>query len=254
MNAAVDVTRLCRRLIPILLVCCLAPAVTLAEEGRKVVFRLLCLEHREGITSARVDVGVKPGKFHEIILLTGNFTDDYAISCADNTVRFHVVDAARPDGRRIVAAGPLAAGERQLFLLLPAPSGPIPYRVFAMNDDETAFPMGATRALNLCATPVRFNLAGADMKPIEPGGIVVYPPVQRFDEWGMYQARIDYADAKGDWVAVSSPSWKASTRKRDMVITMMDPESHNPRIAYYKDVPPWRKPKLGLDKPADHTP
>ena len=72
MNAAVDVTRLCRRLIPILLVCCLAPAVTLAEEGRKVVFRLLCLEHREGITSARVDVGVKPGKFHEIILLTGN--------------------------------------------------------------------------------------------------------------------------------------------------------------------------------------
>jgi hypothetical protein len=79
--------------------------------------------------------------------------------------------------------------------------------------------------------------------------VVVYPPVRQVDEWNMYQARIDFANAKGDWVPVSSPSWKASTQKRDLVITLLDPVSHYPRIASYKDLPPWHKPQLDKKNP-----
>ncbi len=238
-----------RHALRIILPCLLLSAIAVGENDRKVVFRVLCLEHRADITRARMDIGKDPGKFHEIVLLTGNFTDEYQSSFADNAVRFHVADATQPDGRRIVAAGALAQSERQLFLLLPETDGTRPYRVFALNDDESAFPMGAVRVINLCPVMIRLNLAGADMKPIEPGKVVVYPPVRRFDEWNMYQARIDFANAKGDWVPVSSPSWKASTRKRDLVITLLDPVSHFPRIASYKDLPPWRKPQLDKRPP-----
>lgn len=214
------------------------------QNERKVAFRVLCLEHRDGITHARIDAGKDSGKSHEIILLTGNFTDEYKSSFADNAVRFYVADASKPDGRRLVAAGPLAQGERQLFLLLPESDGSRPYRVFAFNDDESVFPMGAIRVLNLCPVMIRLNLAGADMKPIQPGKVAIYPPVRQIDEWNMYQVRIDFANAKGDWVPVSSPSWKSSALKRDLVITLLDPVSHDPRIASYKDLPPWHKPQL----------
>lgn len=235
-----------RRLIPALriwFVLGLLSAVAAGQDERKVVFRVLCFEHRADITSAGIDIGKDPGKFHEIVLLTGNFTAEYKSTFADNTVRFHVADATQPDGRRIVAAGALAQGERQLFLLLPGPDGSRPYRVMAFDDDERTFPMGAVRVLNLCPTMIRLNFAGADMKLIQPGKVVVYPPVRQVDEWNMYQVRIDFANAKGAWVPVSSPSWKASTLKRDLVITLLDPVSHYPRIASYKDIPPWRKPQ-----------
>jgi hypothetical protein len=233
----------CLSLIPALFALFLFPATASGQNARTVVFRLICFEHRNEITSARIDKGPEPGKFHEIILLTGNFTDDYQSAFADNTVRFFVADPSVPEGRRIVAEGPLAQGDRQLFLLLPETKGTRPYRVYAMNDDETSFPMGAVRVLNMCPTKVRFNLAGADMPPIDPGKVVIYPPVMRFDEWNMYQVRIDLANSDGNWVPVSSPSWKATKLKRDLVITMMDPVAQYPRIAYYKDIPPWRKPK-----------
>jgi hypothetical protein len=238
-----------RRMIPVLLLALsFLPSISYGQNDRKVTFRLLCFEHREGVTSARIDVGGEPGKFQEMILLTGNFTDEYKVSFPDNIIRFHVADPARPDGRRIVAEGPLAQGDHQLFLLLPESNGTRPYRVYAMNDEESVFPMGGIRVLNLCPSQIRFNLAGAEMKPIEPGKIVVYPPILRFDEWGMYQVRIDLASADGDWIPVSSPSWKASKLKRDLIITMLDPVAQYPRISYYKDIPPWRKPKPGLQK------
>ena len=255
-SAATSPPRFTRHLLSTLRFCfllLLLPQALAAEQNeRKVAFRLLCFEHRDGITSARIDVGKDTGKFHEIILLTGNFTNEYKGSFADNTVRFYVTDETKPDGRRIVATGPLALGERQLFLLLPEPDGSRPYRVYALNDDESVFPMGGVRVLNLCPTMIRLNLAGTDMKPIQPGKVAVYPPVRQIDEWHMYQARIDFATATGDWVPVASPSWKSSAQKRDLVITMLDPVSHYPRIASYKDIPPWRKIQLDKLKPPPH--
>ncbi len=215
-----------------------APSARAQEaSGRAVSFRVICPEHRDGITSAFLasPQGEDPG---EIPLLSGNFTGEYKSRFPDNKVTL----VAGGGDATIVAEGKLASAARQVFLLLPDPAGKHPYRILAMNDDERTFPMGGVRILNLCPGPVRFTIAGAEQKPISPGQITIYPPVKTVDEWNMYQVFIDYGTPEGGWVRVSTPSWKGTELKRDFVITTLDPRSRQPRIYNFKDIPPWRRP------------
>ncbi len=130
-------------------------------------------------------------------------------------------------------------------MLIPtdAKTGPI-YRIVAFEDGEEAFPMGATRVINLAPFPIRLNLAGADMDPIKPGGIGMYPMVKQVDDWNMYTAKIQFGVAEGHRVDVATQSWKASTGKRDWVISRFDPATKQPVVRQYQDIPPWRKTVL----------
>ncbi|MCB1132462.1 MAG: hypothetical protein KDN05_15150 [Verrucomicrobiae bacterium] len=146
---------------------------------------------------------------------------------------------------KLVAEGKLASGAKQAFVLIPTDdeSGPL-YRVVAFDDSEKAFPMGATRVINLAPFAIRLKLAGVDIPPIKPGGVASYPLVKKVDEWNMYSARIEFEVAKDQWVAVANQSWKASDRKRDWVITRFNLENRQPAIKLYRDVPPWRVEEL----------
>ena len=162
--------------------------------------------------------------------------------------------AVRPFTQALVADGALGRGERQAFVLIPTDekTGPI-YRVVAFDDSEASFPMGATRVINLAPFPIRLNLAGADMPPIKPGGIGMYPMIKKVDEWNMYTARIDFEVKQDQWVAVATQSWKASERKRDWVITRFDAVAKQPAIRLYQDIPPGRAEKLPAGVPAGGT-
>lgn len=233
------------RVVFALLLPVLGPAVVSAQqEGREVTFRTLCFQHQDGLMEAKVASGKGKGGAFEVPLLSGNFSEQIKARFLNETAFLFVDDATAPDGRKVIARGKLASAKLQIFLLLPDPSKKMPYRIVAMNDDEKSFPMGSVRILNLCPGPVRFNFAGTDMKPIQPGKIVVYPPVKSIDEWGMYQVGIAYGTPEGKWITVATPSWKSVNLKRDFVITALDPRSKQPRISYYKDIPPWRKPNL----------
>jgi hypothetical protein len=144
----------------------------------------------------------------------------------------------------VVAEGDLAESPMQMFVMLPQtkPNGPL-YRVLAFADDEKAFPMGATRVVNLASVEIRLNLAGTDHAAIKPGAVAIYPQVKVVDEWNMFTARIDIL-AEQKWVPAATTSWKASNRKRDLVIIQMDPATGNPLIRLYQDTPPWRESKL----------
>lgn len=222
------------------------------NEGVKVVFRLLCFEQRDGIdalwvTQPGADAGNK-----EVVLFTGGFSEEHeGVFAAGKAELF--VEETRPDGtksRKVLASGKLADSPRQAFLLIPTgeKSGPI-YRILCFDDRESAFPMGATRLINLATFPVRLAIAEKELPPIEPGGMQIYPMVKTVDEWNMFKARIDFGVKADQWVPVSTQSWKASDQKRDWVVTSFSAETRQPVVRLYKDIPPWRKPNLEIGKP-----
>jgi hypothetical protein len=216
------------------------------QEARTVTFRAMCYQHMGEVTEVTLPAPGGEGSTR-IPLPTSGFSPEFKAAFTGGVARF-TVDATNPaTGKsepKVIAEGKLASGERQVFLLLPSPEKSLVYRIHAMNDDEKSFPMGGTRVLNLAALKIRLNLAGADLPPIPPGDTVVYPMVKKADEWGMYTARIDFDNGKGGWVPVATQSWKASDRKRDMVITMLDPKTRQPSIRLYQDIPPWREEVL----------
>jgi hypothetical protein len=223
---------------------CLLPAR--AQEARTVTFRAMCYQHMNEVTELSLPAPAGEGK-SQIPLPTSGFTPDIKAAFTGGMVRFTRDEVDPTSGKtapKVVAEGKLASGERQVFILLPSPDKNLVYRVFAMNDDEKSFPMGATRVMNLAALKIRLNLAGTDLPPIPPGDVVVYPPVKKVDEWGMFTARIDFDNGKDGWIPVATQSWKTSDRKRDLVITMIDPKTRQPTIRLYQDIPPWREEVL----------
>jgi hypothetical protein len=213
--------------------------------GTEVSFRVLCFEHRDNVTTVLAP-GDDAAKI-EVPLFTNEFSDPLKARFSGGKAAFYVEEKL-PDGkigRKLVAEGSLGKGPRQAFVLIPTEqkTGAI-YRIVAFDDAEESFPMGATRVINLAPFPIRLNLAGADMEAIKPGGIGVYPMVKKVDEWNMYTARIDFEVKEGQWVGVSTQSWKASERKRDWVVTRFDQNTKQPAIRLYQDIPPWRKQQL----------
>lgn len=208
-------------------------------------FRLLCYEHiRETIKGFVIGEG---GEKQEVAFYTGGFGPQTGGKFTGGKVRFFT-EKPGPDGKTVstvVAEGNLGPSAVQMFLLFPdsKDGGPV-YKVLTFDDLEASFPMGSTRVINLATFPIRLNLAGAEMPPIKPGGLQVYPQVKQVDEWNMFSARIDFGVGEDKWVPVATQSWKASDRKRDWVITHIDPNTKEPTIRLYQDIPPWRETKL----------
>jgi hypothetical protein len=216
------------------------------EEGWSVKFRLLCYEHSKDVIKG--SVAGEGGSNLEVEFFTGGFGPQVEGRFTDGKARFFV-ESPGPDGkpvRKIVAEGSLGTSEAQMFVLFPEPNaadGPV-YKILTFDDLEASFPMGSTRVINLAPVPIRLNLAGADLPPLKPGGVRVYPLVKKVDEWNMFTARIDFEVKAGTWVPVATQSWKASERKRDWVITRVDPKTKAPSVQLYQDIPPWREEAL----------
>ncbi len=245
------------RTVAKLLGCCLLFAsgpLRAQEDARAVKFRVLCFEHVKETLKGFVMGG--GGEKLEVDFYTGGFGPQVTGRFAGGKVRFYN-EKAGPDGkpvRTVVGEGNLGDSPVQVFFLLPEnkPNAPT-YRVLAFDDQETSFPMGATRVINLAPFQVRLNLAGSDLAPIKAGGMAVYPQVKVVDEWNMFTAKIDFF-AKEQWVSVATQSWKASDRKRDWVITQMDPATNSPAIRLYQDIPPWREEVLPIGGDGKKTP
>jgi hypothetical protein len=225
------------------------------SDSRVIKFRVLCYEHSQETLKGFV-LGTA-GEKQEVEFFTGGFGPQISAKFPGDKVRFYT-EKAGPDGkpvRTVVGEGNLVDSAVQMFLLLPETKKPGPvYRVLAFDDLEAAFPMGSTRVINLAPFPIRLNLAGADLEPIKAGGMKVYPQVKVVDEWNMYTARIDFGVEADQWVPAATQSWKASERKRDWVITHIDPASQTPAIRLYQDIPPWREVAVPVGGDGKKTP
>lgn len=213
-----------------------------SPEGADVSFRVLCLEHRDDITSA---FAAGPSSaLVEVPFYTSGFSDPLRARFQGGRADLFVEEKS-PDGkttRRVVASGKLASADRQAFVLIPNDAGTGPeYRILAFDDREQSFAMGATRVINFARFPIRLNLAGTNLDPVKPGGISTFPMVRKVDEWNMFTARIEFQVAADQWIEVSTQSWKASELKRDWVVIRFDEQTRQPVIRLFQDIPPARR-------------
>jgi hypothetical protein len=221
-----------------ILACAAVP--TLSAQTTKVEFRTLCIQLMPGLETLTI-AGEKAGESTQVKLFTdvspvvqGSFTSGQAEFFAET---------AGADGkpvRKAVAKGPLAKSERQLFVFIPTGSkDKLPYHLVCYDDDTKFFPMGHIRAINLAPGPVRFVISGAATPEVPPGKHALFPHSKKVNEYDMYPVVVEFKGADNAWVKGQSVNWKATDRRREIVVTMIEPKFKQPVVRIFGDVPPW---------------
>jgi hypothetical protein len=223
----------------------LSSLASYSQNARKIAFRTLCLGHAGEIRSVVVP-GKAPDESTKVELYTdvspvveGSFTGGEA------TFFIEKAGAAGKPVRELVGKVPLGKSERQLFVFQPGTPGKdsLPYQVRAFDDDVKSFAMGSVRAINLSPVPVRFVLSGEVTPQIPPSKYAQFPHSKKVNNYNMYPVVIEFLSADGKWTKGQSVSWKSTERRREIVVTQVDPKFKQPSVRMFSDFPPW------LDKP-----
>lgn len=216
-----------------------------SQEARKIAFRTLCLEYAGEIRSV-----VVPGKSPDESTKVDLFTDvspvvEGSFTGGEATFYIEKVGAVGKPVRELVGKAPLGKSERQLFVFLPGTPGKdnLPYQVRAFDDDVKSFAMGSVRAINLSPVPVRFILSGEVTPQVPPSKYAQFPHSKKVNDYNMYPVVVEFLSADGQWMKGQSVSWKATDRRREIVVTRVDPKFKQPSVRMFSDFPPW------LDKP-----
>jgi hypothetical protein len=216
-------------------------ALSHAGEERKIAFRTLCLEQVGGIEKVVIP-NVDGGKGPEVPLYT-DISPVVQGVFKSNEAAFYI-EKAGPDGKPVLElAGrtPIGKADRQLFLFLPGEKGegkPV-YQVRSFDDDTRTFGMGVIRAINLAPVPVRYVISGATTPEVPPGKHAQFPHSKRVNDYNMYPVVVEFQSATGEWVKGQSVSWKATERRREIVVTLVDSRFKQPTVRMYTDFPPW---------------
>ena len=216
-------------------------ASSFAQDARKIAFRTLCPERVKGIESV-----VIPGVAADVQKIE-LYTDVSPV--VDGVFKtgeadFFIEKPPGPDGkpvRELVGKAALGKSDHQLFLFTPGGSseGKLPYSVRAFDDDTRIFPMGSVRVINLSPVPVRFLLSGEMTPQIPPAKYAQFPHSKKVNDFNMYPVVVQFLSATGEWINGQSVSWKATDRRRDIVVTSVDPRFKQPAVSMYSDFPPW---------------
>lgn len=214
-----------------------------AAQERKVAFRTLCLDLVENIDRV-VLPAESPDTKQEIQLYT-NLSPVVESVFRSGEVKFYVEVQDADGGLKLelAAKGQLGRSGRQLMLFVPTGSKPgsgkLPYMLKCYNDDLDSFGMGHVRAINMAPVPVRFVISGKTTPEIPAGKFAQFPHSTKVNEFNMYPVVTEFLDRKGDWVKGQSVSWKATERRRDIVVTLIDSRFKQPAVRIYTDIPPW---------------
>ncbi|MEO7098605.1 MAG: hypothetical protein ABI162_04535 [Luteolibacter sp.] len=213
-----------------------------AENTRKIAFRTLCLDRVNGIERV-----VIPGSSASETQKVELYTDVSPVIDGifkNNEAAFYIEKPPGPDGKpvlELVGRAPIGKSEHQLFLFSPGAGGEgkLPYDVMAFDDDTKTFAMGSVRAINLAPVPVRFMLSGELTPQIPPTKYALFPHSKKVNDYNLYPVVIEFLSGNGEWVNGQSVSWKATERRRDIVITSVDTQFKQPTVRMFTDFPPW---------------
>ena len=216
-------------------------AISRAGEERKITFRTLCLEQVGGIDKVVIPTA-SGGKGADIPLYT-DISPVVQGVFKSNEAAFYI-EKAGPDGQpvlELVGKTPIGKSDRQLFLFLPGAKGEgkPAYQVRSFDDDTGTFGMGSIRAINLAPVAVRYVMSGATTPEIPPGKYAQFPHSKRVNDYNMYPVVVEFRSASGEWVKGQSVSWKATERRREIVLTLVDSRFKQPTVRMYTDFPPW---------------
>ncbi len=213
-----------------------------AAPGRKIQFRTLCLEQIQGLEKVVLPSGKDLAKNQEVVLYTdlspvmeGVFTNDEAV---------FYTEKSGDDGKLVrtaVGKAILGKSDRQLFLFHPGGEGEgkLPYDVQAYDDDLKSFALGSVRAINLAPLPVRIVMPEATGPPIAAGQFAKFTHSKKVDDYNMYPVSVEFQIEGGEWLKAQAVSWKASDRRREIVVMLEDVKTKQHTVKMFSDVPPW---------------
>lgn len=221
-----------------------------ASEERKIAFRTLCLEPVSGVETVIIP-GADGGKSADIPLYT-DVSPVLQGVFKSNEAAFYI-EKTGPDGKpalELVGKTSIGKSDRQLFVFLPGGQGEgkTTYEVRSFDDDTTAFAMGSIRAINLAPVPVRFVLSGATTPEIPPGRYAKFPHSKRVNAYNMYPVVVEFRSTTGEWIKGQSVSWKATDRRREIILTQVDTQFNQPTVRLFTDFPPWLEEPLDSQK------
>jgi hypothetical protein len=230
-------------MIPRFLVLMLALAAPLSAQTRKVTLRTLCFSHVNGVKKVFLP-GPEPGSLAEVPLYTEVFSLPVEVNITGGKASFLLSEAAPEPGKQRAAlpAVNVPDSSKVLFLFLPNPGKPeAPYLVVPMADDESAFPLGTTKAMNLTPANIRFDLgefAGAKGVVVAPGKTAIIESVKKVNHLNQFDAKVMYEVKPKEFVEFYNSRWRSVAGKRDIAIAYMDPQSKKPMVNLYEDAPP----------------
>lgn len=218
-----------------------------AQAPRKISFRTLCLERVNDIGTVLI-----PGNNLDDSQKIELYTDVSPVSegvFKTEEATFYIDKGVGPDGkplRVLVGKTVLGKSARQLFLFAPGETGEgkLPYSVRSFDDDTAGFPMGNVRAINLSPVPVRFSLSGQTTPQIPPTKYAQFPHSTKVNDYNMYPVVVEFLSGSGEWVQGQSVSWKATDRRREIVVTTVDAKFKQPTVQMFADFPPWMEAPL----------
>ena len=214
-----------------------------AQQARKVTLRTLCFTHVNGVKKVYLP-GPEPGSLVEVPLFTEVFSLPVEASLAGGKATFFLSEAAPEAGKPRPALPPVNVPDssKVLFLFLPNPGKPeTPYLVVPMADDETAFPLGTTKAMNLTPANVRFDLgefAGPKGVVVAPGKTAIIEPVKKVNHLNQFDAKVMYEVKPKEFAEFYNSRWRSVAGKRDIAIAYVDPQTKKPMVNLYEDAPP----------------
>ncbi len=228
-----------KKLASIFLASCLAiPA--LSAQTAEIEFRTLCLQSLPGLETLTIP-GEEEGESQEVKLFTDISPVVKGIFASGRAEFF--AELAGADGKPVrttVAKAALAKSSRQLFVFIPTGSkDKLPYHLVCYDDDTRAFPMGHVRAINLAPGPIRFVISGTRTPEVPPGKHAQFPHSKIVNDYDMYPVVVEFRSSDGNWVKGQSASWRATDRRREVVVTMIEPKFKQPVVRVYTDIPPW---------------
>lgn len=215
--------------------------------GKKFTFRTLCFNYVDQITKVYV-ADPEAGSRAEVPL----FTDVYSLPAkgisSDGKVTFFLTDEIPPKGETAPGLAPVSLpnSNKVLFVFLPNPGKKgQPYKVLALADDTASFPLGSVKILNITPANLRFDLGeNAEKKGIKvgPGKTANVDQVRKVNHLNQYDAKVLYELKPGEFTPFYNSRWRSVDKKRDLVITYLDPISKQPVVSLYEDVPPAETP------------
>lgn len=221
-----------------LLIATLATAT--AQSARQVMFRTLCLEHSGKVHEVTMPGSKNPAESVTVPLYTADLSPVIEGTFTGGEAVFYSAEKDA-EGKPVAAArGPLAKSSRQLFVFVPASGAGKPaYEIKAYDDDTTSFKMGSVRAINLSPVPVRFVVSGTASPQIPSSKHAQFAHPSKVDEFNMFPVSVEFLSGDGKWVTGQSASWKATPRRRDIVVTLVNSKFKQPEVRMYSDIPPW---------------
>jgi hypothetical protein len=225
------------------LVLMLALVAPLAAQQKKVTLRTLCFSHVNGVKKLYLP-GPEPGSVAEVPLFTEVFSLPVEVTLSTDKVSFFLSAEPPAPGKARAALPPVSVPDssKLLFLFLPNPGKPeAPYLVVPMADDESAFPLGTTKAMNLTPANIRFDLgefAGAKGVVVAPGKTAIIESVKKVNHLNQFDAKVMYEVKPKEFAEFYNSRWRSVAGKRDIAIAYMDPISKKPMVNLYEDAPP----------------